>query len=128
MGLKPRGAAAEPRNWNRQPDKDVCTPFLLHGLLGHLNQRTPLPCPPFPKSTSLCSRVSWNRRPLPSLNTSGKQSIFILAGLLHYCVPDIVSLFADTVPLDTKDKSRIQGALSLLQMKLLRLREAKALA
>ena len=52
----------------------------------------------------------------------------MLVGLPHYCVPDLVSLFAAPVPLDTKDKSRIQGALSLLRMKLLRLREAKALA
>lgn len=58
MGLQPRGAAAEPRSWMRQPDKDMRTPFLLRGLLGHLNQRTLLPCPRFPKSTSLCSRVS----------------------------------------------------------------------
>lgn len=54
--------------------------------------------------------------------------MFMLVGLLHYYVPGIVSLFADTVPLDTEDKSRIRGALSILQRKLLRLREAKALA
>ena len=48
-------------------------------------------------------------------------------------MPDTVSLFADIVPFDPENKTEalafaVIDVLSILQMKLLRLREAKSLA